>query len=295
MTATWPDLTARLDPIHRRALQSVSNAAEVVGVDWFLTGAMARDWIFTLMHGMDTLRATRDADVGIALAGWDEFEHIRSEIIEGGVFVATRSLHRLDHRQLPGFHVDLIPFGKIGGENAEIAWPPSRDVVLNVIGFEEAFRAAMTVLADVGLPVKVASPAGLMLMKFFAWEDRKYLQPPGKDAMDIRLLLTRYETVAGRSLWGAGGVMEVEEYDAPKAAARLLGRDVRAILSPACHASLMPILDRELAADDGSLLLEQLARGRMTAGSISDEFRTMRALLASFRSGLDDRAFGKSQ
>lgn len=288
MSAIWFDLTNKLEPIHRQALRTIARSAESIGADWFLTGAMARDWIFTHIHGVDTLRATRDADIGIALAGWDEFERIRAHVIASGEFDADRSPHRLNHRQALGFHVDLIPFGRLGGAKAEIAWPPERDVVMNVLGFEEAFRAAVTIRVDIDLPVKVASLPGLMLMKIFAWEDRKHLHP-GKDAQDIHLLLTCYEQVAGRSLWDVEGLMAAEEHHADRAAARLLGRDVAVILSPSCRAPLLSILDRELSADTASLLTEQLSCGGATV-RISNEgaYRRMQSLLTCFRIGLDD-------
>jgi predicted nucleotidyltransferase len=288
MNATWPDLTAKIEPIHRQALHTVDRAAAAVGVEWFLAGAKARDWIFELIHEIPTGRMTRDTDIGIALAGWDQFERIRSHILDGGDFDADRDAHRLNHRKAKGFHIDLVPFGRIGGEKAEIAWPPSQDIVMNVIGFEEAFRSATTVLADVGLPVKIASPAGLMLTKLFAWKDRKDSQP-GKDSHDIRLLLTHYEKVAGRNLFDVPGLMETEDYDADLAAARLLGRDVADILSPSSRNPLLAILDREAIAGVTSILVQQLSRGRGFGGDPGDyNFQKMRSLLRSFRAGLDD-------
>lgn len=290
MKSIWPDLTAKIERVHQLALGTIGRAAAAVNADWFLTGAMARDWVFTLINGIDTLRATRDADIGIALSGWDEFERVRTHILAEGEFDPDRIQHRLNHRQVRGFHIDLVPFGRLGGANAEIAWPPNQDIVMNVIGFEEAYKAAITVLADVNLPVKLASPSGLMLMKVFAWEDRKHLQPVGKDAQDIRLLLTRYETVAGRSLHDVAGLMDVVDYDADLAAARLLGRDVADLLSAASSEVLLPILDRELAADSTNLLIEQLSRGGCLRRSPrGEDFQKMRSLLTSFRAGLGEQ------
>jgi predicted nucleotidyltransferase len=289
MKSSLPDLTAQLEPIHRLALHTIAKAAAEVNADWFLTGAMARDWVFTLIHGIDTIRATKDADIGIALAGWDEFERVRTHIIAGGEFDADRSLHRLTHRRLKGFHIDLVPFGQLSGDKTEIVWPPNQDIVMNIIGFAEAFKASITVMADVDLPVKVASPAGMMLMKIFAWEDRKHLQPTGKDAQDIRLLLTRYEHVAGRSLYDVVGLMEIVDYDADFAAARLLGRDVAEIIPHATRAALLMILDRELSPNEAGLLIEQLSRGQLMGGiARDDEFQQMRLLLTIFRAGLDE-------
>lgn len=289
MSATLPDLTDRLEPVHQQALRTVARAAAAVGADWFLTGAMARDWVFTLIHGIDTQRATRDADIGIALADWDEYQQIRTLIIAEGDFQPDRSQQRLNHRRLRGFHLDLVPFGQLGGDKAEIAWPPKQDVVMNVIGFEDAFRSALTVIADIDLAVKVASPAGLMVMKLFAWQDRKYLSPAGKDAHDIRLLMTHYEKVAGRNLYDVAGLMDSVDYDADMAAARLLGRDVGGIIQSHTRDALLPLLDRELAADVGSLLIGQLLRGTAMGNiPVEPDYRKMFSLLANFRAGLDE-------
>ena len=116
------------------------------------------------------------------------------------------------------------------------------------------------------------------------------VEAAGKDAQDIRLLLTRYETVAGRSLHDVAGLMDVVDYDADLAAARLLGRDVADLLSPASGKVLLPVLDRELAADSTSLLIEQLSRGGYPGGAPRDaDFQKMRSLLTSFRMGLGEQ------
>ncbi len=157
---------------------------------------------------------------------------------------------------------------------------------MNVIGFDEAFNAAITVLADSNISVKVASVPGLMLMKLFAWEDRKYLQP-GKDAIDINLMLSNYEKVAGRDLWDVAGLMEAEEFNPDRAAARLLGQDVAKIVSLSTHGALGRILDRELNSNSEQLLLEQMQAGKFIRGiRQEDAFETKRDLLASFRAGL---------
>lgn len=267
----------------------VARAAASVGVDWFLMGAMARDWVFTHIHGIDTRRATRDADIGIALKNWEEFEQIKNGLLAEGEFVQDAIVHRLNHRRLQGFHIDLVPFGALGGDKAEIAWPPKHYDVMNVIGFEEAFRSAMMVIADIDLPVKVVSPAGLMLLKLFAWEARKREFPQDKDAMDIRLLLTHYEKVAGRTLWDVKGLMEAEDHDPDRAATRLLGRDVSEILSPESRVSVLTILDRELAGEEMGLLVQQLTRnGSALTHFEQGDFGAMRRLLESFRAGLSD-------
>ena len=105
----------------------------------------------------------------------------------------------------------------------------------------------------------------------------------------LRLFLTRYESVAGRTLYDVAGLMEAEDYDADLAAARLLGRDVAAILTRGTREVLLPILDQELAAGSSSLLIGQLSRGGRSGGAPGDaDFQKMRSLLTSFRAGLTE-------
>jgi predicted nucleotidyltransferase len=41
--------------------------------------------------------------------------------------------------------VDLIPFGPIASADGKVAWPPSRDVVLYVAGFEDALQSSVRI------------------------------------------------------------------------------------------------------------------------------------------------------
>ena len=101
--------------------------------------------------------------------------------------------------------------------------------------------------------------------------------------------MTHYEKVAGRSLYDVAGLMESVDYDADLAAARLLGGDVGGIIQAHSRNALLPLLDRELAADVGSLLVEQLLRGTSIGNiPVEQDYRRMRSLLASFRAGLDE-------
>ncbi len=284
------DLTTKIEPVHKEALRTVARAAATVGADWFLTGALARYWIFELIHGMAGQRATHDADIAIAVGNWEEFERIREGIMADGEFIAHRGkLHQLDHKRISSFHIDIIPFGALGGDRARITWPPEHAIEMNLIGFQEAYYAALIVLADADLPVKIASVPGLMLTKLFAWADRKHLH--NKDAADIRLLLSNYEKVAASPLHDIDGLMALEDFVPDHAAARLLGRDVAKILTPCCRGSLLELLDRELPPDGQCLLAERMAMTNNFGGGISysdERYKQVHSLLVRFRAGLDD-------
>lgn len=289
-----PDLSLKIEPVQGAALRAVDAAARAGGADWFVAGATARDWLLQGLYGIETLRATKDVDFGIAVRDWDAFQRIREAISAGGEFAPDpRAAHRLNHRQVGGFHIDLVPFGPLASAEGEIAWPPDRSVVMNVTGFDEACAAALQVAVDGGLVVRVASLPGLTLMKLFAWRDRRH-EAIHKDAWDLRLLLTRYEQAGNADRIYDEGAMAIEEFDAARAAARLLGRDVAALLRPRSRAALLSLLDAELNHADSSGLVEQIAYADPTRGlgqrGLDDGLRAANALrlLACFRAGLDD-------
>src|SRR5438445_692518 len=71
-----------------------------------------------------------------------------------------------------------------------IEWPPSRDIVMNVAGFEEALASSVSIQMAEDLAVRVASIPGLMILKLVAWSDRG--RETDKDAADMYRLLTAY-------------------------------------------------------------------------------------------------------
>jgi predicted nucleotidyltransferase len=295
MSDFWPDLTAKVEPAHARALGVVAAAAAQVGVDWFLVGALARDWLLEAMHGVATQRKTADADVAIALPDWPAFERVKQGIVESGEFRAhPQTAHRLDHVALLGFHLDLVPFGAVAGDDATIAWPPAHAVVMNVIGYDDALAAAINLTVGDALSVKVASLPGLALLKLFAWQDRH--TTTSKDAFDIRLLFTTYEAAGNGDRLYDEGVMDLEDFEADRAACRLLGRDVARLAAQSTRQKAGVLLESELLGESSDGLIEQLAyalpegmpviRSEADAGA---KLEKARLWLTAFMAGLNDQ------
>ena len=71
-----------------------------------------------------------------------------------------------------GRRVDLLPFGGVEQPTHTIAWPPDMHIIMHVAGFSEALQTALLVQVATGLIIRVASLAGLALLKLLAWRDR---------------------------------------------------------------------------------------------------------------------------
>ncbi len=165
------DLSGKIDPVSVALFATLGGAADFLGVPFFVVGATARDMIFELGHGRPSRRATNDKDFGIRVSTWAEFEKLKKSLLTSGPFKETKEVQRLLYQG--ELLIDILPFGGIAGAQGEIRWPPDEAAVMSMVGFEDAYRAAVEVRvrARPPLDILVASTPGLAIMKLVAWAD----------------------------------------------------------------------------------------------------------------------------
>jgi predicted nucleotidyltransferase len=229
-----------------RALDPIARAAHC---DYFVAGATARDLILVNVHGLRPGRATRDIDFGIAVESWDQFARLKERLIATGDFQPDRGAHQrlMYSDQAAGFSlpIDLIPFRGVASANSTIEWPPNRDIIMNVAGFEEALTSSVSMEIDGDLTVHVASPPGLTLLKLVAWSDRG--RETNKDAADFYRLLAAYADAGNtdRLYEHEMELLEAMGFDMQLAGAELLGRDVARVCSPSVLVQVRSLLKSE--------------------------------------------------
>lgn len=177
-----------------RVLRVLDPIARSSGCEYFLAGATARDLILVNVHGLRPGRATRDIDFGIAVESWAQFELLKEGLLATNDFSASRAQQRLtftDSNEGISIPVDLIPFRGVASADGTIAWPPGRDIVMNVAGFEEALTSSVLIEIEANLTVHVASVAGLTLLKLAAWVDRGRKQQRRRRPVPIADFLRR--------------------------------------------------------------------------------------------------------
>jgi predicted nucleotidyltransferase len=220
-----------LSPLVLEPLKAVAQTANSLNLPYFLAGATARDLVLENIFGRAPGKLTRDLDFGFVLSDWKQFENLKAALISTGRFKPDRAIQRVLYQHSAGVSVgvDLIPFGGVQ-EGLQISWPPNNDFVMNVSGFREALESAIQVQVDGDLVVPVASLPGLIILKLFAWGDRKREK---RDAPDILKILTDYADAGNEDRLYADElpILEASEFDVPIAGARLLGKDARHIAS----------------------------------------------------------------
>lgn len=237
-------------------MRLVGRAAEGLAVEHLLVGAIARDLVLQGVFGLGEGRQTLDVDFGVAVADWRQFDDLKSALLASGRFrLHERISHRLLHvgEDKAEHLVDLIPFGGVEERGARIAWPPAGETVMDVAGFREALSSAVVVRIDADLMIRVASIAGMAIMKLLAWKERG--EENNRDAGDLHKLLGNYAQAGNEDRLFGDELILLEEasYDFDLAGARLLGKDAAAIAS------------RDTAAKIGALLQSEKQMDRLLA------------------------------
>jgi predicted nucleotidyltransferase len=147
---------------------------------------------------------------------------LKAALVEQAGFQPHASMvQRISYPSKPAVIVDLIPFGGVETAERTIAWPPEEDIVMRVTGFSDGLESAV----PVHLIIPVVSLPVLLVLKLFAWRDRKHEM---RDAPDIYTLLRQYGDAGNEDrLFGEDmDVLEAEGYDFELAGARLIAHDV---------------------------------------------------------------------
>lgn len=272
-----------VDPSIVRVLRTLDPVAREADCAYFVAGATARDLILVNIHGLRPGQATRDIDLGIAVETWERFALLKDRLAATGDFTSERRApQRLTYSdRTAGFTipVDLIPFRGVTAADGVNAWPPSRDIVMNVAGFEEALASSIPIQIEEDLIVRVASIPGLMILKLVAWLDRG--RETDKDAADIYRLLTAYADAdnTDRLYESEMDLLETAGFDMQLAGAELLGRDVGQLCSPSAVALIRSIVETEPS-------FESLVNHMIRTSAVVETAPFVQRMLAGFRRGL---------
>jgi len=166
MTNTLLNIAGKIDPDTVQVYGAVKEAAESLNIPFVVVGASARDLVLHYFHGAKIQRASLDIDFGIQVPNWGAFKALKQKLTEVN-FKETKAQHRILGPK--GMPVDIIPFGPLINDGFNIEWPPKGDVIMNVLGFQEASKHSVMVRIQDEPPIDipVATPQGMALLKIY--------------------------------------------------------------------------------------------------------------------------------
>jgi predicted nucleotidyltransferase len=236
-----------VDPTTRQILQTIDSALRSGRISYMLVGATARDLLLHHTYGLNITRATYDLDFAILVESWERFEQAKQLLLAvRGFMDKKREVQRL-YYTLPGTtfetKVDVIPFGKLETADGKIRWPQETDTVMNVAAFTDVFKSSISIQIEPHLIIPIASLAGLVILKLFAWLDRR-------DDRDVTDLLRLFETYADagnseRLFDEEDAELQRVDYDSTLAGSFLIGKDAHRLMEQSTQSQLSKALTLE--------------------------------------------------
>jgi len=282
MSNTSLDLSNTLPAEQVDIIRQVVHAAESQRLHLFIVGAQARDLLLQYVYDLPVHRATNDIDFGIIVESWDEFTKLRDGLVVTNKFQTHQTMkQRLLHES--GLFIDLVPFGGLEEISGQISWPPDFSIVMSTVGFREAYDNSVEVRITDDLIVKVASLAGLALMKIVAWDERRF----ERDAEDLALVMRHYLDAGNqdRIYTEEGDCFDLldEEFDYERASARILGRDVGRLLTKTSR----PTVERVLSQEPDQANLDALTTVMITnSTNYYGDYEMALSMLTELRTGM---------
>ncbi len=245
-------------PLLKPILNELTEYFSSIDIKFFVIGATARDIMFSI-HGEKARRATHDLDIAIAISNWDEYKTIEEGIVKIEGFEKDKSqIQRFIYKE--DFKLDIVPYGDIMKEDYKIFFPPDEQFAMTVLGFKEVNSATVEVELDESFSIKIASLAGIFILKVFAWIDRNH--ETNKDADDIAFIINNYlginEQRAGEEYYDE--IYLDKDFTIESGGAKLLGIDVAIILQEYSETKekIIAIIDTEIEKEDESRLINQM-------------------------------------
>lgn len=286
MRKNFLNISGKIEKHRLAALEEIANIAYSEDIPFFIVGATARDLIIEKGHDIKPFRATLDIDIGVRVPDWNQYNKLKEGLVETGKFKKTKEYQKLIFQDR--LNIDLIPFGPIADDMGNIRWPPEKEIVMHIIGFEEAFTNSQTVRLrdDPILDINVVTLAGLAVMKIVSWNDG--YPNRRKDAGDLALIMSKYLDAGNyeRIFNEHPDLLELEDFDCVVAGARFLGRDMATILSSDLKDKVLEVLDKETGKKERYKLIEDMLIGNSL---VDADFEILLGLLEEVKEGILER------
>ena len=281
MTSTLINISGKIDKSAIELYSTINLVAGNLKIPIVVVGAAARDIIMHYVYGAKIRRATMDIDFGIQVQSWSDYLELKKELIKTG-FTETRTQHRL--RSPSEMEVDIVPFGKVQVDEKNISWPHNGEVVMNVLGFQEACDNAeiVRIQDEPSVDIPVAAPAGLALLKIIAWSDRD-ISTREKDAKDLSYIFFNYDQIPGilDDIYKREDLLTSYAGDTTVVGTYLLGKEVGEIASDITRRFILGFAAGKIEGSNPERLIENMC------GNVEREFEYNHTLFEAFMEGFN--------
>lgn len=218
-----------VNPLLKEILGHINVAALPLGIDFYVAGAVARDYHLSKMPDYIPSRRTEDIDVAVMVANEEEFIQLKKALINTALFKEHKEPIKLIYKD--GIELDLLPFGEIEESGITRLTKP-KTFTLDMPGFSLLNEFTEIVQWDEELQAKICAIEGIVLLKLIAYNDKPHRT---KDLVDIQQIIKHYFDITSDEIYeNHFDLMEL--YDTndrdymPKVCAHVIGRKLKVML-----------------------------------------------------------------
>jgi predicted nucleotidyltransferase len=162
-----------LNKIRLENLKEVFNILEDhlsrLDANFYLIGAVAKDMWMSGIHDVVLGRVTNDLDLAVFVENENQYEILRTELINTGRFSAVKS-GRYTFLFVGHTQIDMLPFGGLNIDEFNLRYSIALTAVPN--GFAEVFEKGTAQIEIQGQNFAVSTLPGIVLLKLIAYDDR---------------------------------------------------------------------------------------------------------------------------
>ena len=159
-----------------------------------------------------------------------------------------------------------------------------KDIHTNISGFQEVYDEATELVEfDGTFHFKVSSLAGIVILKLTAWDDRPEIR--SQDIRDISLIIKYYFKLEEELIYNHhNDLFEIENYNLTTLAARVLGREMAAVLKrdTLLKQRILNILELNSASIDQSIVAVLFENE--SGGTVEQQYQ----ILQELRKGIEE-------
>jgi predicted nucleotidyltransferase len=210
----------------REVFDALEQAFSVVGIDFYLIGALARDVWYSKEDKV--FRTTKDVDFAVLVGSQKEYEDLKAHLIAQNKFHNIRENSFVMLTPL-GVQVDILPFGEIEiDDGTKLEGIGLANIKVN--GFMEVYQSGTEqVQIETGHHFKIATLPAIALLKFIAFDDRP--EHRLKDARDIANIFMHFFDLQTELIYEQhSDLFGGEDLSLEEIAAIVIGREIRKII-----------------------------------------------------------------
>jgi predicted nucleotidyltransferase len=240
----------------KEVFDALEEAFKINQIDFYLIGALARNIWYS--RGSKTFRTTKDLDFAILISNREDYETVRSYLVEHKSFRATKN-NSFIMLSPSGVEIDILPFGEIEIDD-EVKFSGAGLSSIRVNGFMEVYKAGTEdIQLETGHQFKVATLPGIVLLKLIAYDDRPEIR--SKDARDIANIIIHFFDLQAEMIYeNHADLFDEEERSLAHISALVIGREIHKMVAknPSLHQRLKTILSKLLESKGNSSFVRNM-------------------------------------